>query len=113
MTSSLTITYTESITWALLDADFTHTSLYGELHRRCGIRLTGGQETLRAVVPSTAEQRLLGGAGAAFAIHRQGCVDGRPVEWRHTLVRGDRFSLTARFSGRAGYQFDLADHRAP
>lgn len=44
---------------------------------------------------------------AAFAIQRLGCVNGRPVEWRHTVVRGDRFSLTAQFSARDGYKIDL------
>jgi GntR family transcriptional regulator len=29
------------------------------------------------------------------------------VEWRHTLIRGDRFSLLAEFSARTGYQLTL------
>jgi GntR family transcriptional regulator len=29
------------------------------------------------------------------------------VEWRHTLIRGDRFSLVAEFSARTGYQLSL------
>ena len=28
-------------------------------------------------------------------------LDGRPLEVRHTLVRGDRFAVTAEFQGRA------------
>ncbi len=93
----------------LLDADFTHTALYDELARRTGLRLTGGRERIRAVVPDRSERRLLGvGAGvAAFAIDRLGSADGRPVEWRHTLVRGDRFSVSARYSQRTGYHLDL------
>jgi GntR family transcriptional regulator len=27
--------------------------------------------------------------------------------WRHTLIRGDRFSLTADFSHRTGYRLHL------
>lgn len=94
----------------LLRADFTRTSLYDELARRCSIRLTGGSEQLRAVVPSPAERRLLGldENTAAFAIERLGTIDGTPVEWRHTLVRGDRFAVTAQFSGPGGYRIDLA-----
>ncbi|MEC4015278.1 GntR family transcriptional regulator [Streptomyces sp. H27-D2] len=94
----------------LLTADFTHTSLYDELADRAGVRLTGGREVLRAVVPTTAERRLLGiDAGvAAFAIDRLGCMGRQSVEWRHTLVRGDRFTARAEFSARDGYRIDLA-----
>lgn len=79
----------------LLDADFTVTSLYAELDRRCGVRLTGGREEVRAVVPTAAQRRLLGIGGdtAALAINRVGELRGQPVEWRQTLVRGDRFTL--------------------
>ncbi|HYF74904.1 MAG TPA: GntR family transcriptional regulator [Nocardioides sp.] len=79
----------------LLDADFTRTSLYGELRDRCGVRLTGGREQIRAVVPTTAERVLLAvpDRTAAFAIDRTGELGGQPVEWRQSVVRGDRFSL--------------------
>lgn len=99
-----------SLARPLLRADFTHTSLYDELARRCSVRLTGGREQLRAVVPSPAERRLLAidQNTAAFAIERLGTVDGTPTEWRHTLIRGDRFTVTAQFSGRDGYRVDLA-----
>ncbi len=79
----------------LLEADFTRTSLYAELREHCGIRLTGGREQIRAVVPTTAERVLLAipDGAAAFVIDRTGEASGRPVEWRRTVVRGDRFSL--------------------
>lgn len=85
---------------ALLEADFTHTSLYDELAARCGIRPTGSQEQVRAVVPTAHERGLLGlePRTALLAIDRTACVDGVPIEWRRTLVRGDRFALTASFS---------------
>jgi GntR family transcriptional regulator len=94
----------------LLSADFTRTALYDELAARCGVRLHGGWERISAVVPTPAERVLLGigTRTAAFAIERIGCSHGRPVEWRHTLVRGDRFSVTAQFSPRDGYRVDLA-----
>ncbi|MEO8751937.1 MAG: GntR family transcriptional regulator [Casimicrobiaceae bacterium] len=94
---------------ALLQADLSQTALYGELERRCGIRLSDGRETIRAVAPGAAEQRLLKmpRGTAAFRIDRLGCVDGVPVEWRQTLVRGDKFAVLAEFSARAGYRLDI------
>lgn len=90
----------------ILDADFRHTSLYGELDRRAGVRIDHGQEQVRAVVPTSAERGQLrcGPDTAAFSINRLGFAGGQPVEWRHTLVRGDRFALTAEFSASAGYR---------
>lgn len=87
-------------TRALLDADFSHTSLYEQLRSSCDIRLTGGQERIRAVIPTPQEQTLLHCTSevAALALHRLGCAGGEPIEWRHTLIRGDRFSLTAQFT---------------
>jgi GntR family transcriptional regulator len=43
----------------------------------------------------------------ALAIDRLGFAGTRPIEWRHTLIRGDRFSLAADFSARTGYQLHL------
>ncbi len=93
----------------LLEADFTHTALYDELAARTGIRLEGGREHIRAVVPTRAQQRLLAipHSTGVLAIDRLGYAGGRPVEWRHTLIRGDRFSLIAEFSPRTGYQLTL------
>jgi GntR family transcriptional regulator len=90
----------------LLEADFTHTALYDEVAARAGVRIDGGREDIRAVVPTRAEQRLLGTGPAtgALAIRRLGFAAGRPVEWRHTLIRGDRFCLLAEFSARTGYR---------
>ncbi|MEV7043599.1 GntR family transcriptional regulator [Amycolatopsis sp. NPDC051061] len=89
----------------LLQADFTHTGLYAELARRTGVRLDHGREEVHAVIPTAAERAQLACAHdvAAFAINRLSHARGRPVEWRHTLVRGDRYSLTAEFSA-AGYR---------
>ena len=84
----------------LLTADFGDTSLYQLLAERCDTRLTGGREHVRAVVPTAAERRLLDvpEGVAALAIDRVGELRGRPVEWRQTVVRGDRFTLTTDFS---------------
>lgn len=94
----------------LLVADFSETSLYGELAARVGVRPDRGREELHAVVPTTAERTLLHcpAGTAVFSIHRLGRVRGRAVEWRHTVVRGDRFGLTAEFGGVAPVLGDAA-----
>ena len=88
----------------LLDVDFTRTALYDELLAHCGIRLTGGSDSVRAVVPGRGERALLEvPAGVALlSVERTGCVHGRPMEFRHTLVRGDRFAVTAAFRASGG-----------
>lgn len=98
---------------SLLEADFTQTALYAELAERCGVRLSGGRERIRAVVPTRSERRLLEVPAdtAAFAIERLGVRGDERLEWRHTLVRGDRFAVSADFSARAGYRM-LATDRA-
>ncbi|MEU4660176.1 GntR family transcriptional regulator [Micromonospora chalcea] len=94
----------------LLDVDFSHTALYTELSRRCGISLTKGNEYIRAVVPTPAERALLNidDQVGAFAIDRLAERRGEPIEWRRTLVRGDRFAVTADFAARTGYRLGLA-----
>lgn len=94
----------------LLDVDLTHTALYDEWHRVAGVRLSGGHETIRAVTPTSGQRGLLGMAGdeAALMIERVGLADQRPVEFRRTLVRGSRFSLTATWSSSRAYQVDVA-----
>ena len=58
----------------------------------------------------TAEQRDLLGLGArtpALAIERRATSHGNPVEWRHGLVRADRFSYVARWAAEdrgAGFE---------
>ena len=94
----------EHLAAALLEVDFGRTALYDELARRCGVQLTGGQETIRAVVSTPDERVVLGIADAqnvaALAIERIGWSHGHPVEWRQTLVRGDRFGVTAQLPFR-------------
>lgn len=94
----------------LLDVDLTHTALYAEWHRVAGVRLTGGRETIRAVVPTAGQRRLLAmdGDEAALLIERTGLLGERVVEYRRTLVRGSRFSLTAHWSGSQAYQVGVS-----
>jgi GntR family transcriptional regulator len=83
----------------LLGVDLTHTALYDELARHTGLRVQSGHERIHAALADAVQARLLAiGAGdAVFRIERTGHHDGRPVEWRRTVIRGDRFSLTAAF----------------
>lgn len=84
----------------LLEVDFAHTALYHELARHCGIRVDGGSETITPVVPDAQTRRTLRmpPQAAAFRLQRQGTAAGRTVEWRTTLIRGDRYRLTADWS---------------
>lgn len=92
----------------LLDADFTHTSLYEELAARSGVRLKGGEEQIRATIPTASERDLLQvpPTSAVFAIEREGRAGVQLVEWRQTVVRGDRFVLRADFSA-SGYHLTV------
>ncbi len=109
-----TVWLPEEVAAPLLAADFTHTALYDELAARTGLRLESGREHIRSVVPSRAQRRLLQipPTAGALAIDRLGYAVGRPVEWRHSLIRGDRFSLVAEFSPRSGYQLTRPQYPA-
>lgn len=88
----------------LLATDFTHTALYTELAHRCGTTVASGWERIRPVVPSTEARAdlALPAHEAAFAVERLARDQtGRPVDWRTSLVRGDRYGFVARWSGSA------------
>jgi GntR family transcriptional regulator len=93
----------------LFSADFTHTAVYDELHRQCGIRITSGGEQINATIPTENECALLDipDATAVFRIQRLGYAGGRPMEWRTTVVRGDRFSFSASWSPHDEYQLTV------
>lgn len=84
----------------LLDADFSHTALYDELERACGVRPNRGWERLRPVLPSFADrERLqLKRNDAAFFLERLGRHDDEIIEWRTTTIRGDRYRFVADWS---------------
>lgn len=94
-----------SVAAPLLDADLTHVALYTELDRRCGVRLTGGREAISAVVPDPEQAALLGlgECCAALSIRRIGLRGESPIELRRTVIRADRFTVSARFSRTEGY----------
>lgn len=81
----------------LLDADFTHTSLYNQLEQAIGRRPNEGWERIHPGIASDDDRRLLRlpEGEAVFSIERLGTFSGEPVEWRVTTIRGDRFSFVA------------------
>lgn len=89
---------------ALVGVDFSHTALYDELARRAGVRPEEGEERVTPVIPTPSERRMLGMevAEAAFAIERRTKHSGRPLEWRETLVRGDRYAFVLAWSKASG-----------
>jgi GntR family transcriptional regulator len=95
-----------SVAAPLLATNFAHTSLYHELAARTGTRIDHGREEIRAAIPTPGERSQLQCPHdiAAFSINRLGFAGEEPVEWRHTLVRADRFALTATYSANAGYR---------
>lgn len=94
----------------LLEVDLTHSALYTEWQRVAGVKLSGGRETIRAVVPTAGQRRLLQMSDdeAALLIERLGLSGESPVEYRRTLVRGSRFSMTATWSGSRAYHVDVS-----
>ena len=84
----------------LLDVDWTHTALYVELARAGAPVPNQGSERLTPVVPSPADRARLDlrKGDAAFFLERTGCRDGRVIEWRTTLIRGDRYRFVTDWS---------------
>jgi GntR family transcriptional regulator len=84
----------------LVDADFSATSLYEQLRQRCGAGPRQGTERIRPVVPGPREAARIGlePGEAALEIDRRTRFDGSPLEWRLTVVRGDRCVFRADWS---------------
>ncbi len=81
----------------LLEVDWSHTALYDELRNIGAPVPTHGWERLTPVVPSPSDRSRLEMAAtdAAFHLERLGCHDGVALEWRTTIIRGDRFRFVA------------------
>jgi GntR family transcriptional regulator len=84
----------------LLEANFTHAALYEELRDRCGVVPEEGVEESRPVnVDRETSVRLGLAMGApAFEIDRRTRAGGRPLEWRISIVRGDRYAFKAEWN---------------
>ena len=87
------------LTREILEADFTQTSLYGELKRRCNIDMNSGREKIIAqgAPRHIAEALNITHGTAGFSLERLGTSNGQPLEWRETFIRGDRFTLEIDF----------------
>jgi GntR family transcriptional regulator len=78
-------------------------SIFDLLERRSGVTITRAWETLRPVVLDRRPAELLEvpPGSAAFAIERVSCSNQRPVEWQHSLIRGDRYLYSVDLQGPA------------
>jgi len=91
----------------LLKVDWTRTALYAELAAADAPVPNHGWERLTPLLPAAGDRKLLqlGKTDAAFFLERLGCRDGRPVEWRTTVIRGDRYRFVTDWS--AGSRSEL------
>lgn len=96
-----------SLAAPLLEVDFSHTALYTELERVTGQRPRSGWERITPAVVQETDAQLLNiePGSAVFSLERLGVCQVCPLEWRVTLIRGDRFSFVADWS--TGRQSDL------
>jgi GntR family transcriptional regulator len=78
-------------------------SIYDLLERRSGVVIVRARETLRPVVLDRRAAGLLEvpSGSAAFAIERVSWTEQRPVEWQHSLLRGDRYLYSVDLPRRA------------
>ncbi|NND04168.1 MAG: GntR family transcriptional regulator [Acidimicrobiia bacterium] len=81
----------------LLDVDFTHTALYAELREHCGLVPEEGEERIKPIIPDPIHAKYLEltNGEPALEIERRTVSRGKPLEWRLTLVRGDRYNFRA------------------
>lgn len=90
----------EEVAAPLLDVDWTRTALYEELANAGAPVPNQGWERLTPIVPAPADRTRLGlrKSDAAFFLERLGTRDGQPVEWRTTIIRGDRYRFVSDWS---------------
>ncbi len=102
-----------SIGAALLDVDWGHTALYTELARAGAPVPNQGWERLTPIVPVPADRSRLGlrKSDAAFYLERLGSRDSRAIEWRTTIIRGDRYRFVTDWT--AGSRSQLRPAAAP
>ena len=85
----------------LLQVDLTRGSLYAALADVCDVRVTGGSERIRPVLPPRDDRtrlRLPQGEAALF-VQRLALAGNDAVELRLSTIRGDRYSFVAEWSG--------------
>ncbi len=83
----------------LLDVNFEHTALYDELEKLCHICPTKGEERLSPIILGDTESKLLGTEStlAAYLILRSTFVGDQMLEYRETIIRGDRYCFISSF----------------
>ncbi|MDA8037732.1 MAG: GntR family transcriptional regulator [Actinomycetota bacterium] len=91
----------------LVEADLESGSLYDLLSEKCDIRVTGGWERIWPFNPPAADRQLLRlpKGEAALAVQRLAVAGDRPVEWRVSSIRGDRYSFKAEWADFAPAQY--------
>ena len=90
----------EDIGLPLLGVDWSHTALYAELANAGAPVPDQGWERLTPIVPTPADRKKLGlrKADAAFFLERLGSHGSTPIEWRTTIIRGDRYRFVTDWS---------------
>ena len=83
--------------------DLGATPFYDVLSTQANIRVTTARETLRPVACTHGDARTLGirGGTPVFQVERVSYAHDRPVEWRHTLIRGDRYTYIVELTNPA------------
>ena len=78
---------------SLMDADLRFTSIYEVIAQQHGVYITGAHEQLRPVVLDRRQADLLDTKSGAPAFHvdRLTSAGALPIEWRRSLIRGDRY----------------------
>ena len=84
----------------LLSSNFENTALYEELEKKCGMHPDAGWERIAPGLPTPGERatRAMRRGEAALSLERLGTVNGTPIEWRTTLIRGDRYRFVSHFT---------------
>jgi len=82
---------------SLLTADLTKQALYDVMAAAHGVAVTLGREELRPVVLDQRQADLLEVAAGspAFHVERETLAGSERIEWRRSLVRGDRYLFRA------------------
>lgn len=77
--------------------------LYDLLVECAGITISRAEETLHAVVARRVESTLLEipAGSPAFLVERRGYAGGRLLEYRHSLIRGDRYQFRVDLEGKS------------
>lgn len=93
--------YTARIGRALFREDLRTRSVYELLSASLGLKVTGGRERIRASMPTEYERGLLHmpTGEAVLRVERIGLHGEVPIEYRLSVVRGDRFVFIADWPG--------------